>query len=76
MCSGVVIFVDMNTGESTILGDMDMIVEGNSINFTTGQLFVGRHYNLTATVYNVAGMATISTTISKTCSMELMLAMC
>ena len=68
MCSGEVVVVELDTGESVMLGGTDniiMSVEGNSFNFTTGWLTVGRHYNITVTAYNVAGMATAITTISK-----------
>ena len=65
VCSGEVVVVVLDTGESVMLGGTDMSVEGNSLNFTTGWLTVGRHYNITVTAYNVAGMATAITTISK-----------
>ena len=65
MCRGELAFEDIDTGEMSTLGDADVTIAGNTITFSTGQLTVNRHYNVTVTATNAAGLTTSYVTISK-----------
>ena len=58
-------FVDLDTGEIITLGDRELPIVGNNITFTTEQLRVNRHYNVTVRASNSAGSTTSYVTISE-----------
>ena len=65
MCHAEFTFVDVDTGETTTLGDNDLIITETNITFTTQQLRENRRYNVTVTASNIVGSATSQVGISK-----------
>ena len=66
MCSGELVFVDLDTGEIITLGYGELTIAGNNITFiTTEQLRDNRRYNVTVRASNSAGSTTSYVTISK-----------
>ena len=65
MCSGELIFVDVETGETIALGISDLTFVAANISFTTQQLRENRHYIVAVEASNVAGTAISQTRISK-----------
>ena len=65
MCSGELMFVDLDTGEIITLGDGELTTAGNNITFNAEQLSVNRRYNVTIRASNKAGSTTSYVTISK-----------
>ena len=55
MCSSELTFMDLDTGEIITLGDGELTIVENNITFTTEQLSVNRHYNVTVRASNKAG---------------------
>ena len=66
VCSGELKFVDLDTGElKTLLRGTNLTVAWNIITFSTELLRVNGRYNVTITVTNIAGSATLYSTISE-----------
>lgn len=65
VCTAVLTFVDLDTGDTITLGTTDLTLEENNITFTaeSGLLTTNRHYDVTVTATNIAGSATSYITI-------------
>ena len=65
VCSGVLTFVDLNTGERKLFENSFLNITQNNVTFTDEQLKVNRRYSIEAIMSNVGGSPTSHTLISK-----------
>ncbi len=63
-CSGEIVFVDVDTGETITLDNTDLTITETNITFTNQHLKQNRHYNVTVTASNSRGQAVSYTRIS------------
>ena len=68
MCSGELMFVDLDTGEIITLGDRESTIAENNIIFTNEQLRDNHLYNVTVRASNSAGSTTSYIAISDECT--------
>ena len=69
MCRAELTSLDVDTGETIIIRDLDLIIEETNITFTSQQLTENRRYNVTITASNIVGQTTTSVTMISTSSL-------
>ena len=65
VCNAELIVVDIETGENIMLGSTELTIAESNITFTSRQLRMNRHYNVTITASNPAGYVVSKPRISK-----------
>ena len=65
VCTVEVTVMDLNSGESRVLGNANVFITGSNITFTVDQLPTKSHFIITAVAVNIQGSVTYSTLISK-----------